>query len=215
MKISSTDRKTRLVSKSIGEPAWDVALLYPVQGQWSEEDYLALDKHGENYLIELADGVLEVLPMPDLYHQGLVQYLFRQLDDHVRQRRSGEVFLAPLPVRLWENQLREPDVIFLKPQRIKDRHKPPEGADLVVEVLSPGEKNWARDMTTKRKVYAKAKIPEYWIVDPEARNVTVLTLGAKTYKVHGKYGAAARAASKLLPGFTIDVDKLFAAGDGR
>ena len=51
------------------EPAWDIARLFPPQGQWSEEDYFALDT---NRLVELSDGFIEVLPMPTMVHQLIV-----------------------------------------------------------------------------------------------------------------------------------------------
>ncbi|HWY87402.1 MAG TPA: Uma2 family endonuclease [Gemmataceae bacterium] len=189
-------------------------MLFPVQGEWTEDEYLALENSG-NRLIELVDGAVEVLPMPDLFHQGILQYLFRLLDDFARVTKREEAFLAPLPVRLGEKHMREPDLIFFKPQRIKNRRKLPEGADLVMEIVSPGKENRDRDLKDKRKAYAKAKIPEYWIIDPEGQTITTLTLGAKTYKVHGKYKPGDQASSKLLPGFTINVAEAFAAGLGR
>ena len=59
----------------IGEPTWDIAMLFPLQGQWTEEEYLALDT---NRLMELVDGCLDVLPMPTPYHQAIVRYLFTE-----------------------------------------------------------------------------------------------------------------------------------------
>src|ERR1700730_17212480 len=56
-----------------GEPTWDIARLFPAQGYWSESEYLALDT---NHLIELTDGALDFLPMPTLFHQRIVAYLF-------------------------------------------------------------------------------------------------------------------------------------------
>ncbi|MFN3333532.1 MAG: Uma2 family endonuclease, partial [Caldilinea sp.] len=50
------------------EPAWEVALLFPAQGAWSEEDYLYLDT---NHLVEFSDGKIEVLPMPSDKHQAI------------------------------------------------------------------------------------------------------------------------------------------------
>ena len=49
-----------------GEPTWELALLFPFQGEWTESAYLALDT---NRLIELSDGCLEFLPMPTVLHQ--------------------------------------------------------------------------------------------------------------------------------------------------
>ena len=94
------------------EPAWEVALLFPPQGEWSEDEYLALDT---NRLVELSDGRLEVLPMPAIFHQFIVRYLFQLLDAYVVAHASGEVLFAPLPVRLWSLKFREPDIIYLRP----------------------------------------------------------------------------------------------------
>jgi Uma2 family endonuclease len=193
-----------------GEPAWDVALLFPRQGEWTEEDYLALDT---NQLIELSDGCLEVLPVPTIFHQLIAQFLFKLLDAYVTSRALGIVLMAPVPVRLGTGKLREPDVVFLSPQRVTNRHRPPQGADLVMEVVSAGARNRARDLEVKRKEYAKAGISEYWIVDPETQRVTVLTLQGKKYRVHGTFAPGDKATSDLIPGFAVDVTSTFASGE--
>lgn len=195
-----------------GRPAWEIALLFPEQGQWTEEDYLALDT---NQLVELVDGCIEVLPVPPPLHQRLVRFLFRLLDAFVRAHAKGEVFFAPLPVQLWPKQMREPDVVYVRPGRITDPRRPPEGADLVMEVVSEGEENRERDLVTKRAEYAKAKIGEYWVVDPEEKTVRVLRLSGKRYRVHGTFGPGDQAASALLPGFSVDVSALLTAGEGK
>src|SRR5262245_61279058 len=81
-----------------GEPPWEIAYLFPPQGEWTEEDYLALET---NRLVELSDGCLEVLPMPTVFHQLLVAFLFKQLTTFVEANATGHVLFAPLPVRLW------------------------------------------------------------------------------------------------------------------
>ena len=191
-----------------GEPAWGIALLFPVQGQWSEAEYLALET---NHLVELCNGRLEFLPMPLPYHQFIVAFLYETLWAFVKPRGMGSVVFAPLPVRLGARHLREPDVVFLKTGRITDLHKPPDGADLVMEVVSPGEENRKRDLEEKRHDYA-AGIAEYWIVDPQEKRITVLTLEGQTYREHGLFGPGAVATSVLLAGFSVAVDKVFAAG---
>src|SRR6516162_46570 len=149
-----------------GEPAWEIALLYPPQGNWSEAEYLAL---GTNRLVELSDGCLEVLPMPTFLHQFIALYLFGLLNSFVKTSARGAVLLAPLPVRLRPGTYREPDIMYFRPERIVDVRKQPEGADLVMEVVSEGPENRKRDLETKRNDYAAAGIPEYWIIDPEER----------------------------------------------
>jgi Uma2 family endonuclease len=196
-----------------GEPTWEMALFYPRQGEWTEEDYLALDGR-TNRLIELSDGCLEVLPMPTPFHQRVMLFLYGVLNVWVIARGLGEVLVAPMPVRLWDGKLREPDVVFLRPKRVPDPHAPPNGADLAMEIVSEGEENRKRDIEIKPEEYARAGIAEYWIVDPHERRITVLTLDGQTYREHGVFGPGSEATSVLLSGFSVNVDAVFAAGEG-
>src|SRR5438132_10469412 len=79
------------------EPTWEIAELFPRQGNWSEEEYLALP---DNRLLELSDGFLEVLPMPTTSHQALVAYLYGLFLSFVSERDLGKVFFAPIRLRL-------------------------------------------------------------------------------------------------------------------
>jgi Uma2 family endonuclease len=195
-----------------GGPAWEVALLFPPQGEWSEKEYLALNT---NQLVEFSDGCIEVLPMATFFHQMLVEYLFDLFRAFVNARSLGKVLFAPLPVHLWTKKFRAPDIIYFRPHRVKELHGQPEGADLVVEVVSEGEENRKRDLVTKREEYAQAGIAEYWIVDPQEKQITVLVLEGKTYREHGVFGLGSTATSVLLPGFTASVDAVFAAGQAH
>ena len=62
----------------VGQPAWDVALFYPLQGGWSEDEYLSL-AFSQNRLVEFTDGCIEVLTMPTIEHQILVRFLLDAL----------------------------------------------------------------------------------------------------------------------------------------
>ena len=197
-----------------GRPTWEIACLYPNQGEWTEEDYLALDAN-TNRMIELSDGCLEFLPMPGLIHQFIARYVFEMLVNFVREHGLGEVLFSPLPVRLWQGKIREPDIMFFRPHRIKNRRKPPDGADLAMEITSEGKDARERDLETKRAEYAKAGIQEYWIIDPELRQITVLVLDGQVYREHGVFGPGTIASSVHLNGFSLSVDAVFAAGEGE
>ena len=189
------------------EPAWDIARLFPPQGGWSEEEYLGLPG---NHLTEFDHGRVEVLEMPSESHQLLVAALYRALMVFVGTSRLGMVLFAPFPVKLWEGKLREPDVVFMRTEHAERRHgKYWQGADLVMEVMSTDDPR--RDRETKRREYAMAGIPEYWLVDPTSQTVTVFVLAADTdrYSVSGAYGPGTVARSESLPGFAIDVRALF------
>ena len=192
------------------QPAWDIARLYPDQGFWDEDDFLSLDT---NHLVEFSDGFVEVLPMPTQSHQLIVQFLSNAVFAFVTAAGLGRVLFAPLRVRLRKGKYREPDVVFMLAQhadRMGEEHWI--GADLVMEVVSDDPESRERDLVIKRTEYAAAKIPEYWIVDPIERRVTVLTLKGKQYVVHGEFQSGQRATSALLKGFELEVDRVFAAG---
>lgn len=187
------------------EPTWEVALLFPAQGAWSEEDFIALDT---NHMVEFSHGRLEVLPMPSDTHQSIVGILYTVLFAFAQQI-GGVVRFAPLRLRLWPGKIREPDVMLLRdandPRR-REAHW--DGADLVVEVVS--ENDPGRDLITKRFEYAQAGIPEYWIVDPRNDTITVLQLAGDVYQTHGQFGTGAVATSATLSPLHVAVSAVFA-----
>jgi len=193
-----------------GEPVRGVALLYPPQGSWTEADYFELD---QGRIVEFDKGCVEVHDMPTKAHQRIVRFLFQLLHGVVSSARLGEVFFAPLPVRLWSEKFREPDVVFVQSDRSEFRGYP-EGADLVIEVVSEGEANRRRDIETKREEYFRAGIAEYWIVDPKSSTITILSgrdASSETYIHERVYGIGEVAASQTLSGFLASVQEVFAA----
>jgi Uma2 family endonuclease len=206
---SNPDANGERLSKR-GEPTWEIAQFLPKQGEWTEEEYFQIEE--ANY-VELVDGCLEFLPTPTPLHQRIAIFLFQLLQSFLHQHRvPGEPLLAPCPIRLWPLNAREPDVFYLKPGRLIDPRQAPDGADLVMEVVSEGADNRKRDLIDKRHDYAKAGIAEYWIIDPETERISVLTLDGDQYRVHGEFVAGQQADSALLPGFVADVAAVFAAG---
>ena len=145
----------------VGQPAWDLALLYPMQGYWSDVEYLALTE-GTNRLVELSDGSVEVLPMPTSSHQRILLYLFAQLQAFVLPRKLGEVLCAALRVKIRDGKFREPDVVFMREvhrSRIGEEYW--DGADLVMEVVSKVPESRKRDLLLKPLDYAEGGIAEY------------------------------------------------------
>jgi Uma2 family endonuclease len=194
-----------------GEPTWEMAFFFPLQGNWTEADYLRLDT---NRLVELSDGCLEFLPMPTTAHQRLVSFLHHSLGSFVSSRAAGAVLFAPLPIRVGHGKYREPDVVYLLPMHTPDVRRQPEGAALVMEVVIGEGEDRRRDLVTKRGDYAAGGISEYWIVDPQTQRITILALEDKSYRTHGEFGPGAQVTSVLLPGFSVSVDAVFAAGQG-
>ncbi len=186
-----------------GEPVWEIARLYPEQGSWTERGYLYLNT---NKRVEFSDGYIEFLPMPTTSHERIIRFLFLLLDRFATAGNLGEAFFAGVRVRLRAEKIRQPDVAFMRAEnrsRITEDYW--DGADLVMEVVIGSDRNRDRDLVDKREEYARAGIPEYWIVDPAEGRIIVLTLDGSEYVVHGTFARGERATSRLLRGFEVDV----------
>ena len=189
------------------EPMWEVAKLFPPKGQWTEGDYFHLDT---NRMVELSDGCIEVLPMPTELHQDIAFLICALLRAFVRADAAAKVLMSPFAVRLYPGQMRQPDVMYMSGRNAHRRHGNHwDGADLAVEIVSDDDRR--RDLEVKRHEYARASIPEYWIIDPRLRQVTVLRLNGEHYEPAGVYGLGATAASVVLPGFAVAVTDVFNA----
>ena len=189
-----------------GQPVWEIAELFPEQGYWTEQGYLALRT---NRLVEFDNGVIEVLPVPTRTHQLIVAFLYELLKAFVAG--NGRVFFAAYRLRVPNGRYREPDVLWLtleQDARAEEEFTP--AAELAIEVVSPDDPN--RDYVTKRADYAAAGVAEYWVVDPAARQVLVLRLENGAYAEHGRFGPSQRATSDRLPGFAVAVDDVFSQG---
>ena len=197
-----------------GEAASQVALdallckLLPRQRDWSDEGYLWLTDRG-NRRVELTDGRIEELPAPTDVHQSVLLFLHALFRAWLRPR-GGVVMVSGMRMRVREGKFREPDILLLRdrsdPRR---RNRYWQGADLVVEVVSPDDPD--RDLVEKRADYAEAGIAEYWIADPRDETLTVLVLREVAYVEHGRYGRGETAASVLLEGFAAEVSAVFDA----
>ena len=189
-----------------------LADLSALQGYWTQAQYLKLTNDG-NRLIEFTDGRIEFLPMPTQHHQAISRFLFRALDSLVREI-GGEVFYAPLRLRVRDGKFREPDLLLVRDAgdaRCRDDYWL--GADVVMEVISPD--NPDRDIVDKRMDYAEARIPEYWIVNPMDETVTVLVLADGEYREHGVFRPGDHVDSLALSGFSVNVHEMFDAVSPR
>lgn len=169
----------------------------PRQGHWDQNAYLGLTDHTRR-LVELTDGNSEVLPIPTDEPQSILARLCQVLFAFLRAS-GGKVLFALLRLGIRQGKFREPDLRLVRDAgdtRRQNRFWP--GADLVVEIVSPGRPE--RDLADKRNDYAEARIPEYWFVDPRAETVTGLQLASSAYVEHGVFTRGTRANSAVLDG---------------
>lgn len=177
-----------------------------VKRRASYADLQRMPEDGNRY--ELYDGELYAVPPPLPIHQVVAQRLWLALNNHAKLH-GGASFIAPFDIILSEYNVVQPDVLYFGPEaarRIKPREHVRFGPGLAIEVLS---KSTARnDRGRKRDVLARFRIPEYWIVDADTRQIEVSVWR------DGRYGdaetvAGDRLTSVTIPGLELDLAELF------
>jgi Uma2 family endonuclease len=165
---------------------------------------------------ELMDGELCLVPAPTTLHQFVSQNIEVLLVAHVRAARCGTVLHAPLDVVLGEGDDRDvlqPDIVFVSRERasIVTLAEVAGAPDLVIEILSRGTKT--RDRGYKRTRYERARVNEYWIVDPDRETIDVFRLGAEGFAPAAHYRRGDELACAVIPGFRLPVDEIFKRWD--
>jgi Uma2 family endonuclease len=145
------------------------------------EDYVLLPNDGKRY--EILEGELTVTPAPSTKHQTASGNLFVLLAHYIKERDLGKLFHAPIDLILESTSVLQPDLLFVSKARqsiITERAV--EGApDLVIEILSPATSR--TDRITKAQIYARHRVPAYWIVDPELEVIEIYLLEGDGYRL--------------------------------
>ncbi len=124
----------------------------------------------EGTLAEVIDNTVYMSPPPETAHQRVsirlssLMWLFIE-----EEKKAGICLEAPTGVYLDENNIVEPDILFVANERLNIvTTKGVEGApDLVIEILSTNRKH---DLEKKKDLYEKFGVKEYFIVDPETKD---------------------------------------------
>ena len=178
--------------------------------KFNYQDYLQLP---EDKRYEIIDGELFMVPSPNEVHQRILLTLTTILLNYVKKNKLGYVYCAPFDVLFSEEDIVQPDIIFVSNENrkiiTKDNIKGT--PDLLIEILSPS--TCKRDLGIKKKLYVKNGVREYWIVDPEQEIIEVLNLKegefrSKSYNT-GVVGQTSRLSSFIIQGFDIDIKEIF------
>ena len=179
--------------------------------KFTYEDFLNFPDDGKRH--EIIDGEHYVTPSPNTKHQRIVSRLDRALGRYLDHHPLGEVFVAPFDVVFSDLDVVEPDLLYISRERahvLTDTHV--RGApDLVVEILSPDTRK--TDESTKRKLYERFDVHEYWVVDPELDAIKVYRRVEGVFTRAAELGAEAgdTLTTPLLPGFSIALADVFAS----
>lgn len=156
---------------------------------------------------EVIDGIrYDCQPSPTLHHQLLVTQLWNVLNSTCRA--TGTVIVAPMDVRLDEDNIVQPDLIYVSNENASILRKRIEGVpDLLIEILSPS--TGEHDKIRKRALYERFGIAEYWIVDAHHRAIDQFGLLNGKYELERTYGSYGTIVSERFPCVAVQPGKLF------
>ena len=184
----------------------DMASAVVTKRKYTYADYVQLP---EDQRYELIEGELQMAPAPTPLHQRVSRKIEFRLEQFVTEHGLGEVFDAPCDVYLDEENVVQPDLFFIRRERlgiIGERNI--QGApDLVIEVVS--ESSAYRDLVRKKRLYARFGVSEYWVVFPEDRAVEVYVLRGQRFRLQGAYAEDEVLESTVLPGFRLPLKEIF------
>ena len=177
------------------------------------EQYLEMNDETDNRY-ELVEGRLVELPPESEPNTSLANYLFLQLVNAGMSFRLIQPHACELQVpvlQAGDPANRYPDLVILREEHLELTRKrltitfdvlPPH---LVIEVVSPGQRNRERDYGCKRRQYAARGIPEYWLLDPEEHAIAVLQLDEGNYCEVGRFAGSRRIQSPELERLGIHI----------
>jgi len=164
-----------------------------------------LDWLDEDTRAEWVDGQVILMSPASYAHQTIVSFLLKVLSEFSATHDRGEVIPGPFQMKLPVRPSgREPDVLFVSKERcglIRDTYLDG-AADLVVEVISPESRG--RDTLDKRDEYERSGVREYWLVDPERRELTIFHRKGRRFSEQ-RFNRG-RLESTVLAGLWLELD---------
>ena len=174
------------------------------------DDFVHFPDDGKRH--ELIDGEHYVTPSPNTRHQTIAGTLFGTIWTWLQVHPMGRLFHAPYDVVFSDFDVVEPDLLYLSNERAAQVLTPLHAKgvpELVVEIASKGTRK--RDETIKRRLYERAGVTEYWVLDPE---IDVVRIYRRAGDRFGRPVELSREAddvltTALLPGFELPLARVF------
>ena len=169
-------------------------------------DYVKID---DNNRYEVFNGELRMVPAPSTDHQFISRDLEILVWNFVSQKGLGEVLDAPVDVVFDDEEVYQPDLVFIKRDRqgIIKRDAIHGVPDLIMEIVSPSSVFY--DTVEKKDIYRKYGVNEYWLVFPDEKAIEVFVLENGEYQEFCRFKKNGCVASKILEGLKIYAKDIF------
>lgn len=120
---------------------------------------------------QVVNGRLIMSPSYSCQHQSTLGDILGPLHKHIEHHELGELVMGPIDTYLDDENIFQPDLLFIANERLPIIQDYIYGApDLVVEALLPESENL--DKIEKKEVYERCGVKEYWLIDPDSKKVT-------------------------------------------
>jgi Uma2 family endonuclease len=162
---------------------------------------------------ELIYGEAFAISGPNEQHQSILMELSSQFHNFLRGKPC-KVYPAPFDVRLFyeedesDDTVVQPDIVIICDEKKRGTEGCRGAPDLAVEILSPS--NTAIEMQRKFKLYRKAGVREYWVVDTEHKELTVHCFRDGKI-ITDTFESADTVPVTIFPGFSISLERVFAS----
>jgi len=176
--------------------------------KYTIDDYMMLEEGAPFQLINY-DLIMSPSTVP--LHQVISRRIFTTISNFLEEKNDhGFLVCAPMDVKFDEGNVMQPDILYIGEERISELVTDIriEGApDIIIEILSPSTAIY--DLRQKKDIYEKYGVKEYIIIDPVSQNADLHALRDGVYYLHQKAQENEFLNSIILPGFSINLSKLF------
>lgn len=192
------------------EEITNFASQFPTNYLWKAQDIDTYFPKDLKISVQIIQNQLFIMASPNEIHQQISMELSAAMHFFAKNNKLGKVLTAPMDTILDEDNLVQPDILFIAVKRytIIESGKIKGSPDIVVEIWSPANKKKERD--AKHNLYEKNQITEYWQIFPKKQKVIIETLNENgEYEIFSKATKKGTLYSKVLEGFRIETESLF------
>ncbi len=190
----------------------NIAAQFPSDKKWTYSEAYQVFPQDLKIKLEIIHNQLIITPNPTPLHQIIVSEALMQFMYFIRQHQLGEILTSPLDVKFDENNVVQPDLLFLVHNfdEIENEVCITETPNMLIEIWLPTESQAYRD--AKHGLYEQQGVTEFWQIYPEKQHIIIEVLDQEgKYQLFSEVKKEGTLRSKVLEGFEIAIQDLIPA----